>query len=97
MLSTITSSVFCEFVLEFGKLPPYFNRPSLEHWGHWDKIDRFLEERFGERRDFRLIIRTGKLYNWETFQRHAKKRFPLLTRRGRVLFETSHSIEEYWR
>lgn len=96
-LSTITSLVFCEFVLELGKLPSLFSRPSSEHWGDWEEIDRLLEERFAKRKNFRLIIKTGKLYDRETFQAHARESFPLLARRGCIRFETSHSIDQYWR
>lgn len=97
-LSTITSPVFCEFVLELGKLPSQFSRPSFEHWGHWqDGIDKLFEKRFAERGDFRLIIRTGKLYDREMFQAHARESFPLLARRDCIRFETSHSIDRYWR
>ena len=95
--STITSPVFSEFVLELGKLPSQFDWPSREYWGHWDHIDRLLRERFAERGGFNLIVRTGKLYDRETFQAHAQERFPMLAERGCVRFETSHSIDDYWR
>ena len=94
---TIFSLFFCEFVLELGKLPSRFTQSSSKYWGCWADIDSFLAERFAERVDFRVIIRTGKLYDRETFQEHAKERFPLLTRKGWVRFETSYSIDQYWR
>lgn len=95
-LSTIRSPDFCELVLELGKLPSQFNS-RLEHWGDWGNVDRFFEERWGEREDFRLIIRTGKLYDRETFEAHAKESFPLSTKRGCIRFETLYSIDRYWR
>lgn len=96
-LSTIRSPNFCEFVLELGKVPSQFIQSSSEHWGYWGNIDRFFEERWTEREDFRLIIRTGKLYDRETFEAHAKETFPLSARRGFIRFETSYSIEKHWR
>ena len=96
-LSTIMSLAFREFVLELGKLPSQFNRSSSEHWGYWDEVDKLFEERFAKRGDFRVVIRTGKLYDRETFQTHAKENFLLLTRRGCIRFETSHSIDQHWR
>jgi len=97
MFSTITSPVFSEFVLELGKLPSQFSRSSWEHWGHWGHVDKFFGERFAGRGDLNLIVRTGKLYDRETFQMHAQERFPLLAEKGCIRFETSHSIDGYWR
>ena len=50
-----------------------------------------------KREDFKLIIRTGKLYDRETFEAHAKETFPLSAQRGFIRFETSYSIERHWR
>ena len=97
MFSTITSPVFSEFVLELGKLPSQFSRSSWEHWGHWGHVDNIFGERFAGRGDFSLIVRTGKLYDRETFQLHAQERFPSLVEKGCIRFETSHSIDGYWR
>ena len=94
---TIASLLFREFVLELGKLPSQFTQSSSKHWGPWDMIDSFFDEKFAERADFKVIIRTGKLYDRETFQTHAKERFPLLAGRGWIRFETSYSIDQYWR
>lgn len=94
---TITSLLFCEFVLELGKLPSQFTQSSSKHWGPWGEIDSFFDEKFAERADFKVIIRTGKLYDRKTFQAHAKERFPMLEGRGRIQFETSYSIDQYWR
>jgi hypothetical protein len=96
-LTTITSPVFCEFVLELGGLSPHLNRRYSMHWGPWHKIDEFLEDRFAKRRDFRLTIRTGEPGDKEGFQRHARETFLLLESRGCVHFETSNSIEKHWR
>jgi len=96
-IPTLSSLLFREFVLELGKLPSQFTRSSSTYWGLWDKIDRFFDEKFAERTDFRVVIRTGKLYDRETFQTHVKERFPLSARRGRIHFETSYSIDQHWR
>lgn len=96
-LSTIVSPAFSEFTLELGKLPSQFSRHPSEHWGRWNEIDKLFGGQLGERGDFRLIVRTGKLYDRETFRVHAQESFPLLARRGCIRFETSHSIDEYWR
>jgi len=96
-LSTIRSPDFCEFVLELGKVPSRLILPSSEYWGYWGKVDRFFEEWWTKHQDFRLVIRTGKLYDRETFETHAKETFPLSARRGFVRFETSYSIERHWR
>ena len=95
-LPTIMSPVFCEFTLEMGILPSNFNRPALEHWGYWGGIDQFLEERFARHGGFKFIIRTGRLYDREIFQRHARETFPLLAGRGCIYFEISRSIDSYW-
>jgi hypothetical protein len=91
-LSTITSPVFREFVLEIDQISSvsWFSWPSLERWGRWEEVDRFLGERFAERGDFKVVIRTGKSCHPESFQRYAAESFPLLAGRGRVHFETSH-------
>ena len=96
-LSTIKSPDFCEFVLELGKVPSQFIETPSEYWGYWGNIDRFFEEQWTRREDFRLIIRTGKLYDRETFEAHAEETFPLSASRGFLRFETSYSIERHWR
>ena len=96
LLSSIKSLVFCEFVLELGRLPPHFRGPPLDHWGFWKGIDHLLEEKFARYGSFRFIIRTGRLYDREIFEMHVKEIFPLLTEGGRVQFETSNSIDKYW-
>lgn len=93
-ISTVTSPVFCEFVLELSALPSHFDGPSSAYWGGWDRIDRFLEGRFANREGFRLIIRTGDLGDRETFERHVKETFSFLKTRGRIDFETCPSIEK---
>jgi hypothetical protein len=96
VLSTITSLVFSELVLEIGGLPSHFHEPSSEHWGCWEQIDDLLENQFAKYGSFRLVIRTNELNDKENFERHAKQSFPLLARRGRIHFETSNSIGNYW-
>lgn len=94
-ISTITSPAFCELVLELGGLS---SRPDQQHqyWGHWERVDEWLKERSATRGDFKLIIRTGKLRDPETFQKHAKEAFPLLASGGCINFEMSPFVEEYW-
>jgi hypothetical protein len=87
VLSTVTSPVFHEFVLELDGFPSWFDEASPMHRDRWEGIDELLEERFAERGDFMVIIRTGGSYYPETFQRHAKESFPLLARRGCIYFE----------
>ena len=96
VLSTITSLVFSEFVLEVGRIPPDFCGSSSEHWGPWKAIDSLLETKFARYGSFRLIIRAGELGDREAFERHAKETFRLLAKRGRLHFETLDSIESYW-
>src|SRR5579872_6987111 len=90
VLATITSPVFCEFVLELSGVPSQFTGPSSAYWGRWGSIDDFIDERFSQRGDFRVIISTGELCDWENFQWHAKRAFPLLAKRGCIHFEMPH-------
>jgi hypothetical protein len=94
VLSTISSPTFCEFVLELILFPAHFDETSSENWGRWEKVDEFLHGRFAQRGDFKVIIRTGEIHDWETFQRHMKEGFPLSARRGCIHFETSRSLEK---
>ena len=95
-VSTITSHVFHEFVLELGRLPSNFTGRASMYWGNWDRIDRFLGNQFANREDFKLVIRTGQINDQGTFQKHAKETFSFLASRGCVHFETAESIERYW-
>lgn len=87
-LSTVTSTVFREIVLELGGRPSRFDGPSPVFWGRWEEIDRLIEQRFAKDGDFRLIFRTVELDDREGFQRHAEGTFPLLAGRGCLRFET---------
>ena len=91
---TITSSLFSEFVLELGRLPPYLCRT---YWREWGQMDRILAVRFAIRRDFRFIIRTGKLDAPNIFQGFAKEGLPFLARLGCIHFETSDSVDIFCR
>lgn len=95
-ISTITSPVFHEVVLELGRVPSDFYGPYSMYWGEWERIDRYLWNRFANRNDFRLVIRTGELFDRETFEAHAKETFPMLAGRGQIYFERSHLVEKYW-
>jgi hypothetical protein len=92
-LSTITSPFFCEFALRLNDLPDNFAWPSSAHWGHWEQLNELLEERFATRDDFKFIIRTGKLHEWEAFQLQARETFPLWAERGFLHFEMSQTID----
>lgn len=95
-LSTIVAFTFSEFVLELGGLRSEFTHPSLDLWGNWDGIDALFEAFLDRCPDFRLVIRTGRLYNRGEFQAQAKERFPFMARRDRVQFETSAAVDKYW-
>jgi hypothetical protein len=82
VLSTIKSPAFCELVLELGG---YLDEPSWVYKDHWKEIERYLEERFSDRRDFKIIIRKGGGWRGGGFRRHAREIFPLLARRGCIL------------
>ncbi|KAF9781756.1 hypothetical protein BJ322DRAFT_1111680 [Thelephora terrestris] len=94
VIFTITSPVFCEFVLEMSTLPSLFDTPSLEVLGYWGKTDGLLEERFAKHGHFRLIIRMGKHRGLKDFQQHIRGAFPLLEKRGCIHFQISHSIKK---
>ena len=99
VISTIMSPVFCEFVLELTRVPPSYPwGPWMLDWGHWRRIDRFLEDQFSECGDFRFVIRTGELGDQEIiFQERTKETFSFLAARGCIRFEISLSVEQYWR
>ena len=91
VLSTIASPFFCEFVLELNKLHSQFDiKPSLGDWGRWGGVDKFLNERFSDREDFKVIIRAGKSYDGLAFQSHAIANFPSLASKGLVHLRTSY-------
>ena len=92
-LSTITSPVFRELVHEVNGRSCRSSRTYPELWLCWKKIDKFLEGRFAEQGDFRVVIRTGELYNREPFRAHMKKAFPFLAKRGQVGFEASRALD----
>ena len=91
-LSTVTSPVFSE-VNRTWWTPHSFPQTILEVLGRWKEIGELLENQFALHRDFRVNIRTGKLYDRETFQGHAREILPLLASKGRIQFETSYSID----
>ncbi|KAF9781719.1 hypothetical protein BJ322DRAFT_240621 [Thelephora terrestris] len=95
-MSTISSSMFHEFVLEISRIPADFCGSYSLYWGEWERIDRFLETRFASRQNFRLVIRTSELCDQETFEKYAKETFPFMAGRGCIRFESSNSIEKYW-
>ena len=92
VLSTITSPVFREFVLELGRSVPPPEGQSMGGWGLWKNFDDFFEERFARHGDFRLIIRISEHFDREDLRRKAERGFPLLADRGCIYFETLHTI-----
>jgi hypothetical protein len=89
VLSTITSPPFCELVLELGG-HPRLGKPPSGYQDPWEEIDKYLEERFTDRGDFKILIKKDGLYGRKSFQRHVKESFPLLARRGCIEFEKLH-------
>ena len=90
---TITSTVFCEFVLVLGRDRI---RPDRIPGGRWAEIDRFLYERFAKRGDFRFVIQADDLDVLDSFRRGTQEGFPLLAGRGCIHFEICPLIYDYW-
>jgi hypothetical protein len=55
LLGTLSSLTFCEFVLELIQLPTHFDEPASGDLGRWEKIDKFLQERFAKRGELDVI------------------------------------------
>ncbi|KAF9790798.1 hypothetical protein BJ322DRAFT_1038211 [Thelephora terrestris] len=92
-ISTITSPVFHEFVLEFTG--PSYLYDCLEPdscWACWDcnwrELDQILEEQFAKLGNFSMVFRMGEIQHLRHVQEHAETVFPLLASRGCVRFET---------
>ena len=97
-VSTITSPLFCEFVLELSGLLPHFRALSRTYKSdQLRELDRFLADRFADREDFTFIVRTPKLHDRETFEWHAREVFSSLANRGRIRFEMLSSVAGFWR
>lgn len=92
LLSTITSRVLREFVLELNNLPSQSNGPSAKCWGGWREIDRFFDRQFAAGGDFCLVVRTGDLIDRKILRTRVEWGFPLLVKRGCVHIETFRSI-----
>ena len=95
-LSIITFPALYTFVLELVSPPPRFDQRPLDLWGDWDGIDRLFRSFLLWRPDFRLFIRTGTLSDREGFEAQVKERFPLMTGRELIRFETSPALDKYW-
>ena len=92
-LQTIKSPVFCEFTLELGKHSSSF----WGDWGHWEEIDKFLEDRFSPYGDFRFVIKVSdKLCDMEVIQSRARVTFPLLAGRDCIHFERFSPDDKRW-
>lgn len=78
-------------MLELGNPAYLFNGSSSEDRGHWGEADKFLEEKFSKRGDFKVVIRTSGRYDPSIFRTYAKEEFPLMTSRGCIHFEASHT------
>ena len=93
-LSTIASPALSEFVLELGSPPSGF---ALVLWGNWDEIDKLLNGFLDRYPDFKLVIRTGELYNREGFKAQVREIFPLMAGRDGIQFETwAITVDEHW-
>ena len=88
-ISTITSPVFREFVLEVDGIPSNCDGTNMRPWGRWGETDTLIAERVVKDGDFRFTIRTGKLHRPERFRMQARWFFPLAARSGCIHFETS--------
>lgn len=86
-----TSLTLSEFVLELSGLPSEFTRKV---WGCWDKVDKTFESFLRFRPEFQVVIRTGRVYDRDQFEAQAKERFPLMTKRGRIQFEISPTVDK---
>lgn len=53
-----------------------------------------FETFLGLRPEFRVVIRTGRVYNRDLFEAQAKERFPLMAKRDRVRFEVSLTVDK---
>jgi hypothetical protein len=95
-LSTIESQTFCEFVLELDGPLYCFDKQIAEYRSHWESIDEFLGERFANRGDSKLVIRTHKPdgpREGEEFRERVNGAFQALARRGCIHFE---KIDTSW-
>ena len=87
-LSTIVSPSFCELVLEMKNYSTGFDWPSPGGGSRWEEVDKYLDERFSDRENFKLTIRSTESFNWSTYQGRARDCFPLLASKGRINLET---------
>lgn len=96
VLWTISSAVFDEFVLVLGSIHSQFVGSFPQLWGSWAGVDELFDERFVDRVDFKLTIRTKLVcyqrtiqtpFDREVFQMRTRERFPLLSMRGYIHFE----------
>ena len=90
-LSTIVSPAFRELVFELSHYSSPFSGLSPEDQDQWRGVDNLLEERFAERGDFRVVVRSSERCDSLTFEGFARDNFPLMANRGCIHFETSHS------
>jgi hypothetical protein len=88
VLSTVTSPVFCELVLELGGPSDPYGHQSIFR-DRWRVLDGCLEERLSDRRDFKIIIREGLGWCKGEFRRHAKEMLPLLARQECIVYTVS--------
>jgi len=95
--SATVPPTFSELVLELGEASSEFTQPPPILQGNWTEVDRLFEGLLDRCPDFKLVIRTDRLDARDEFQAQTKERFPLMARRNRVQFETSSTVDEYWR
>jgi hypothetical protein len=96
VLSKIASPSFHELVFELHSHSPSFSSLPLEGEDQWGGVDKFLEERFSGRKDFRVVIRSSESRDSLTLESYARENFPLMTIRGCIHSET-WKIDERWR
>jgi len=85
-LSTITSPLFTEFVLEVERVPIILGPAAWCLCGRWTELDEIFE-RIDIERGFRVVIRAEKVDGGSYITAHAKDRFPLMAARKGPVFE----------
>ena len=89
VLPTITSPAFCELLFERNGPPLPFDALFLG-WSHEEEFDKFLEEWFSERQDFKVIFRSGSRWESMNTERHVRENLPSTAARERLRFEASY-------
>ena len=95
-LSTITSPLFSEFVLEVERVPRTLE-PARSAWmwwlETWTELDKMFE-RIDIERGFRVVIRAEKVDKESSFAAQAENRLPLMAARKGIVFEIGQFPEK---